>query len=158
MNMEAKYFEGSVRRARPGDHKDIYRVLQETYRPFLLSFKPTALNVSAEEINLDPSLWVAAEVASGDIVGAAKAWEEFGYMTFCFLSVASSWKKKGVGRALVEWIITESRQQGIEEARIVLRRELDENIRYFETFGFRYLCDFGTGKHDFYHLPLSPDA
>ncbi len=60
-----------------------------------------------------------------------------------------------IGTVGIKWIIKDAKQKGVTEIRIVLRRELENNIRYFSDFGFRYLSDFGTGKHDFYRLMLS---
>ena len=55
------------------------------------------------------------------------------------LSVATSYQRRGVGRALIDAVLADAKQQGFQAATLTTDRELPWNAPYYARLGFRIL-------------------
>jgi GNAT superfamily N-acetyltransferase len=60
------------------------------------------------------------------------------------LSVAKSHQRRGVGRTLIEAVLTDAKQQGFLAATLTTDRELPWNAPYYARLGFRILRPMQT--------------
>ena len=73
----------------------------------------------------------------GNAVGSARFVLEDGYMYIGRLSVLPDYRRRGVGRAMMEWLEGQARSRGYREVRLGVRLALMNNWRLYSSLGYR---------------------
>jgi GNAT superfamily N-acetyltransferase len=137
---------------------ELLRVVHSAFR----DFEPPSgvLNETLEHLTarFHSEIFLVAQ-AGGDIVGSlfcARKGDDALYLTR--LATAPAWRKRGVGRALMQAAEAEARRIGVARLTLRVRKNLPGNRVYFERFGFAVTGegqDPGRPPYDAMALPLS---
>jgi len=92
----------------------------------------------------------AGAEADGALVGVVLWAEKDGGLYVGRVSVAPSWRGRGVGGALLAASEAEARRRGLKRMTLRVRLALEENQRLFAAFGF---APVGQGAHPGYFEP-----
>ncbi|MEG5262750.1 GNAT family N-acetyltransferase [Pseudomonas sp. JDS28PS106] len=84
-------------------------------------------------------------VMGDDLVGYSLWLAESGYAELCTISVASEYRRRGIGRMLLEAYTVEAAKKGFTRLRLSVRPDNPAKLMY-EAAGFVYT---GLGAHDY---------
>ena len=82
----------------------------------------------------DASLWVAA--VDGNVVGYAVVWYVLREAELGNLAVASGWRRRGLGRTLLDWVLDKARGRGVERIYLEVRASNRGAQELYERRGF----------------------
>jgi ribosomal-protein-alanine N-acetyltransferase len=82
----------------------------------------------------DASLWVAA--VDGNVVGYAVVWYVLREAELGNLAVASGWRRRGLGRTLLDWALEKARGRGVERIYLEVRASNRDAQELYERRGF----------------------
>jgi ribosomal protein S18 acetylase RimI-like enzyme len=126
----------SVRRFRPEDAPAVHALLENAYRSGGGSVDQfeTWLPAMTSDAEFDPELWFLAEADGGSLAGAALCW------TSAFLKdlvVHESWRRRGLGAALVHHVLGEFRRRDAVAVDLKVESENPSGAeRLYEQLGF----------------------
>ena len=75
-------------------------------------------------------------LVGGDIVGSVFCARKGDALYLTRMAVVPAWRKRGVGRALMQSAEEEARSSGLKRLTLRVRKTLPANRAYFESFGF----------------------
>jgi GNAT superfamily N-acetyltransferase len=96
--------------------------------------------------------------ADGSIIGSLFCARKGGSLYLTRMAVLPAWRKRGVGRALMQAAEAEARRIGAARLTLRVRKNLPANRVYFERFGFGVTgegADPGRPPYFAMELPLS---
>jgi ribosomal-protein-alanine N-acetyltransferase len=96
----------------------------------------------------DASLWVAA--VEGNVVGYAVVWYVLREAELGNLAVACGWRRCGVGRYLLDWVLDKARWRGVERIYLEVRVSNRGAQQLYERRGFRHV---GVRRR-YYRVPV----
>ena len=82
----------------------------------------------------DATLWVA--VVEGAVAGYAVVWYVLQDAELGNLAVAHGWRRRGLGRQLLEWALAKARERGVEQIFLEVRVSNQLAQRLYERRGF----------------------
>jgi len=82
----------------------------------------------------DASLWVAA--VDGNVVGYAVVWYVLREAELGNLAVATAWRRRGLGRRLLQWVLEKARRRGVERIYLEVRASNRPAQALYEWHGF----------------------
>ncbi|UCC48068.1 MAG: ribosomal protein S18-alanine N-acetyltransferase [Gemmatimonadota bacterium] len=82
----------------------------------------------------DASLWVAE--VSHCVVGYAVVWYLFQQAELGNLAVAPGWRRRGLGKRLLDWALEKARERGTERIFLEVRISNRAAQRLYERYGF----------------------
>ena len=85
----------------------------------------------------DASLWVAA--VDGNVVGYAVVWYVLHEAELGNLAVASGWRRRGLGRLLLDWVLEVARGRGVERIYLEVRASNLGAQQLYERRGFQFV-------------------
>lgn len=85
----------------------------------------------------DASLWVA--VSDGSVVAYAVVWYVLAEAELGNLAVAPDWRRRGLGRYLLDWVLEVARGRGTERIYLEVRVSNLGAQRLYELRGFRHV-------------------
>lgn len=99
-------------------------------------------------------LWVAEDTATGEVLGYAgiEVSALWGEADLVNIAVAEAHRRRGVGRALLAWIIRRCRRSGIEMLWLRVRASNRSARRFYRVLGFEERGTFA----DYYRNPAEP--
>ena len=89
-------------------------------------------------------------VIDGALAGCVFYESRGDHVYFSRLAVLSSYRKRGLGRALIEHVEARARVLGIRRVRLGVRITLSGQLAYYEHLGYRF---FENGCHEGYTEP-----
>ncbi|RLE95884.1 MAG: ribosomal-protein-alanine N-acetyltransferase [Thermoprotei archaeon] len=99
--------------------------------------QPYGLSLLKMYHTLSPDLFLVAEAEGrivGYVIGLCKKWGEGHVIS---LAVHPDYRRKGIGRALMEALLTRFKERGMQAARLEVRVSNTPAIRLYEKLGFR---------------------
>jgi ribosomal-protein-alanine N-acetyltransferase len=141
--MEAARRYVTVRRARREDLAGVLRIERESF------FAPWLPDMFSSELTEETGVFLALEV-EGNLAGYAcgRAVLDEGHVLK--LAVEPARRRQGLGRELMDALLTEFRRRGVEVAWLEVRRSNDAGRWFYRAFGFadagvrrRYYSDNG---------------
>jgi ribosomal-protein-alanine N-acetyltransferase len=82
----------------------------------------------------DANLWVG--VVDGAVVGYAVVWYVLQEAELGNLAVAQGWRRRGLGRRLLEWTLEKARNRGTDRVFLEVRMSNDSAKQLYERRGF----------------------
>jgi ribosomal protein S18 acetylase RimI-like enzyme len=142
-----------LREAAAGEAPDIVGVLQAAFREYLGRLDPpsgahaeTVETVRQRMTRATAVLALIEGVPAGCIFCEARA----GHVYLSRLAVLPSYRRRGLGHALIEHVEARARTLGISRVRLGVRISLVEQRAYYERLGYRF---FEHGYHEGYTEP-----
>jgi mycothiol synthase len=140
----------------PSHYRSIYRAMKDAYQDIWVSTPETEADYQeflAENVNtaaFDPSLWQIAW-ADADVVGLviSRIHHDVGHIAE--VEVRRAWQRRGIARALMQRVLGQLRERGIEHVRLYTDADDGQGARsLYESLGFREVK-----QHIFYRKPVS---
>ena len=128
--------EIGMRSFRPEDAPAVHALLEHAYRGGGGSVDQfeTWLPAMTSDAEFDPELWFLAEVRGGSLAGAALCW------TSAFLKdlvVHESWRRHGLGTALVHHVLGDFRRRGARAVELKVESDNPSGAHgLYERLGF----------------------
>jgi putative acetyltransferase len=156
-----------IRQAVPSDGPMVRAFVFETERSYGIEPDPEGLDADVVAFGTpqnDAVLELVAEVAGkavGSIVISSKEREKEAWLSTFFVEAA--YRGRGIGRALLEWAVTEARLQGYHALVLETRSIFREAIHLYESTGWKPLpalpSQYGFDrKYQFVLTPQTPDG
>lgn len=119
-----------IRQLMPADVEAVSRIEQET---FSMPWKPQDF---LEMIEADYAYYYVAE-EEGEIAGCCGIRNMAGEGEITNVAVAEKFRRRGIGRALMEYMLKEASRLGMESATLEVRISNTPAICLYESLGFR---------------------
>lgn len=131
-----------IRALTEADVEEVSRIEQET---FSMPWKPQDF---LEMVEADYAYYYVAE-EDGEIAGCCGIRNMAGEGEITNVAVAKKFRRRGIGRALMEYMLKEAELLGMESATLEVRISNTPAIRLYESLGFQ-----GEGvRPNFYEKP-----
>ncbi len=95
-------------------------------------------------------LWVAEDPVTGEVAGYAgvEVSALWGEMDLINIAVAPAFRRRGIGQALLKWIVRVCRREGIPLLWLRVRASNDGARRFYSRLGFEPRGEFGRYYED----------
>lgn len=122
-----------IRRARSGDAETI-AMLSRDFIETGLGWSWTPARVRQAIADRDSLVIVAGRGSTIAGFGILQVGDDDGHLSL--LAVDEAWRRRGVGRRLVEWLMETAVCAGLAQVRLELRSRNEEARRFYEAMGF----------------------
>lgn len=134
---------------RKGTKEDIEAIYDIELESFSV---PWSLESITKELENEVAYYVVAE-EEGQVLGYAGLWDVVGEGQITNIAVRPSGRRKGVGKKLVEGLITYGKEKGLEVLILEVRESNEAAIKLYSGVGFK---DIGKRKN--YYTKPTEDA
>jgi predicted N-acetyltransferase YhbS len=131
----------SYRAAQKSDHADILRVIKAAFAEYQGRLDPpsSAQNKTLDQVHAELSRAKAIVAMAGtEMVGCVFYRPKRKYVYLDRLSVVPDWRKRGIGRKLMELVEERTLDQGLKAIRLSVRVTLVENQTYYQKIGYTF--------------------
>lgn len=131
-----------IRKARPCEAEEIWRVTRRAYEPYRGRIKPEfqALRVSVStirrEIRLKRRVYGVA-LLDDRIVATLRYRRWRSHLGLSRLAVLPEYQGAGIGKKMMEWAEQQARRLGVRELRGEVRAALPHLLEYYKRMGYR---------------------
>lgn len=128
----------------PDDYPEVTKLLSQA-GPGIQLRRSDEIEEIAKKIQRDPELFLIAEL-NGEIVGSVLGGYDGRRGIMYHLAVAQSHRKQGIAERLVKLLEQRLREKGCIRYYLLVTKDNDEAIQFYEHRGFQLLDLFVYGK------------
>lgn len=131
-----------IRRARPDEARDIWRLTRLAYAPYKGKIRPTfgalkvRLSTVRKEIRTRSRIYGVA-LCDGQIVATIRYRKRARYLGLSRLAVHPDFQARGIGTAMLKWAEAEALRCGVRELRGDVRAAMPDLLAFYKRLGFR---------------------